>query len=156
MKLKILALSSLLLASTSAYADLMVNGVYARATPPGAPNSAIFMTIMNHGNNDRSLVSATSDIAEKVELHNHTMVDGMMQMRQVDSIAVPSYGTAILKPGGLHVMLLGLKHPLKEGEQVALTLHFANGDSESMFVPVKKVMAGMKGMQHDEDNNPVK
>ncbi|MDX1302095.1 copper chaperone PCu(A)C [Photobacterium sp.] len=155
MKYKILALSCLLLASTSVYADLMIDSIYARATPPGVSNSAIFMTIINHGESDRNLVAAKSDIAENVELHNHTMVDGMMQMRQVDSIAISSHGTTILKPGGLHVMLLGLKHPLKEGEQVVLTLHFADGSTESMFVPVQKVMAEMKGMQHDEDKNPI-
>ncbi len=148
MKLKALALSTLLLSSTAASADVMVHDAYARATPPNAVNSAIFMHLMNKDDSARQVVDANSNSADVVELHNHIMADGMMQMRKVDSIDIPANGTAELKPGGMHIMLLGLKSDLHEGDNVKLTLKFANGETKNLSVPVKKVMAGMKN-RHD-------
>ncbi|MEZ8096585.1 copper chaperone PCu(A)C [Photobacterium swingsii] len=144
MKLKTLAFSSLLLASATASADVMIHDAYARATPPNAVNSAIFMHLMNKDDTSRQIIDAQSNAANVVELHNHIMADGMMQMRKVDSIAIPANGMAELKPGGMHIMLLGLKDSLQEGESVKLTLKFANGETKELSIPVKKVMAGMK------------
>ncbi|MGR5154331.1 copper chaperone PCu(A)C [Photobacterium swingsii] len=144
MKLKTLVFSTLLLASTTASADVMVHDAYARATPPNAVNSAIFMHLMNNDDTARQVIDAQSNAADVVELHNHIMSDGMMQMRKVGSIAIPANGMAELKPGGMHIMLLGLKDDLKEGEDVKLTLKFANGETKELSIPVKKVMAGMK------------
>ncbi|MGF1690721.1 copper chaperone PCu(A)C [Photobacterium kagoshimensis] len=144
MKLKTLACSALLLASTTASADVMVHDAYARATPPNAVNSAIFMHLMNKEDTARQIIDAQSNAADVVELHNHIMTDGMMQMRKVNSIDIPANGIAELKPGGMHIMLLGLKGDLQEGEAIKLTLKFANGEEKELSVPVKKVMAGMK------------
>ena len=147
MKLKALTLAALF-ASSFAFANNDINIVepYARATPPSVPNSAIFLTLENHKMEERTLVSASSDAADKVELHNHTMVDGMMKMRQVENIKIAAHKSAVLQPGGLHIMLFGLKKQLVEGEAISLTLTFANGATQSLSVPVKKVMMGMKKM----------
>lgn len=144
MKKTAFALSALLLSSTAfAQSDLVIENPYARATPPNAVNSAIFMTIKNTGNEPRTLVSASTSAAKKVELHTVINTDGMMKMREVDAIEIPKNKDAILKPGGLHIMLFGLTQPLKEGEFIDVTLNFKNGNKEQFKAPVKKVMAGM-------------
>ncbi len=145
MKKIIFALSALLLSSTAfAQSELVIENPYARATPPNAVNSAIFMTIKNTGNEDRTLISASTSIAKKVELHTVVKTDGMMKMREVDTIDIPKNKDVMLKPGGLHIMLFELTQPLKEEEFIDVTLNFKNGDKEQFKAPVKKVMAGMK------------
>jgi hypothetical protein len=145
MKKTIFALSALLLSSSAfAQSDLIIENPYARATPPNAVNSAIFMTIKNAGDNDRTLVSATTSAANKVELHTVIKTDGMMKMREVESMTITKNADTALKPGGLHIMLFELTGPLKEEEFIDVTLNFANGDKEQFKAPVKKVMAGMK------------
>ncbi|MCP3699623.1 MAG: copper chaperone PCu(A)C [Aliivibrio sp.] len=145
MKKNIFALSALLLSSTAfAQSELTIENPYARATPPNAVNSAIFMTIKNDGDKDRTLVSATTSAANKVELHTVIKTDGMMKMREVESITIAKNSDTVLKPGGLHIMLFELTGPLKEEEFIDVNLNFANGDKEVFKAPVKKVMAGMK------------
>jgi hypothetical protein len=145
MKKTVFALSALLLSSTAfAQSELIIENPYARATPPNAVNSAIFMTIKNTGNDTRTLISASSSVATKVELHTVIKTDGMMKMREVDTIEIPKNQDVMLKPGGLHIMLLDLTQPLKEKEFIDVTLNFKNGDKEQFKAPVKKVMAGMK------------
>jgi copper(I)-binding protein len=147
MKLKALTLVALFTSSfVFANGDVNIVDPYARATPPNVPNSAIFLTLENHKMEQRTLTSASSDVADNVELHNHTMVEGMMKMRQVENIKVEAHKSTVLKPGGLHIMLFGLKKQLVEGETIPLTLTFANGETQSLTVPVKKVMMGMKKM----------
>lgn len=145
MKKTVFSLSALLLSSTAfAQSELIIENPYARATPPNAVNSAIFMTIKNTGNDTRTLISASSSVATKVELHTVIKTDGMMKMREVDTIEIPKNQDVMLKPGGLHIMLLDLTQPLKEKEFIDVTLNFKNGDREQFKAPVKKVMAGMK------------
>ena len=123
-----------------------VNDPYARAVPPGQPNSAAFMQLSNAGAGDRALVSATSDVSEVVELHTHRMEDGMMKMRRVDQIELPAGETVTLAPGGLHLMLIGLKQQLTPGDDVSLTLTLDDGSELSLTAPVRKV-APMDQMQ---------
>ncbi|KAB2825840.1 copper chaperone PCu(A)C [Aliivibrio finisterrensis] len=145
MKKTIFALITLLLSSTAfAQSELTIENPYARATPPNAVNSAIFMTIKNDGDKDRTLISATTSAANKVELHTVIETDGMMKMREVESITIAKNSDTVLKPGGLHIMLFELTGSLKEEEFIDVNLNFANGDKEVFKAPVKKVMAGMK------------
>ncbi len=124
--------------------DIKIENPYVRATPPNLPNSAVFMTLSNGSDKRLSLLKASSDVSEVVELHTHQMIDGVMKMYPVPEIAIPAQGKTTLKPGGLHIMLIGLKHALKEGEKVTLTLEFSNGESQSITAPVKTVMSGMQ------------
>ena len=118
---------------------IQVDQPYARAVPPGQPNSAVFMTLTNQADADRALVSASSDVAEVVELHTHTMDNGMMRMRRIDQIDLPAGEAVVLEPGGLHVMLIGLKRQLVPGEQVTLELRYDDGSSEQLSAPVKAI-----------------
>ena len=128
----------------SACEDLHIHDAFARAVPPGQPNSAAFMTLHNHGTKDVRITSASSNVSEVTELHTHTEVDGVMQMRQIDAIEIPAGGMTELKPGGLHVMLIGLTQNLAEGDTVEVTLNFEDGSDRLLEVPVKHVMPMMQ------------
>ncbi|MCW8847258.1 MAG: copper chaperone PCu(A)C, partial [Sedimenticola sp.] len=106
---------------------VMVSDAYVRAVPPGQPNSASFMVLSNHSAEDLVLVGAESDVAKAVELHSHTMKDGMMRMRQVEKIDLPAGETVQLQPGGLHVMVIGLQQKLVPGEKIDMALVFSDG-----------------------------
>ncbi|MCF7352632.1 copper chaperone PCu(A)C [Vibrio sp. CK2-1] len=150
MKKTALILSSLLISGSAfAHDGLKYDEPYARATPPNAVNSAVFMTIENHMKVERALVSASTDVAEKTELHTVEKEGDLMKMRQVDRITLPAEGEVVLKPGSYHIMLLGVKQPLVEGETISVNLSYANGETETLEVPVKKVMAGMKSMNKE-------
>jgi periplasmic copper chaperone A len=145
---KRLALATLLsLTATIAMAGgtVTVEDPYARAVPPGQPTSAAFMGLVNGTGAPRALVGGTSDAAEVVELHTHTMEDGMMKMRRVERIDLPAGETVTLAPGELHVMLIGLKRGLNPGDQIELTLDLDDGTVLKVQAPVREVQA----MQHD-------
>ena len=108
MKLKALALAGILLSSVAQASDVMIHDAYARAMPPSAVNSAVFTTLMNHSDATRTLVSASTPAAGKVELHDVIMEGEVMKMRQVESIQIPAHGSTELKPGSLHIMLFDL------------------------------------------------
>ena len=120
---------------------------YARAVPPGQPNSALFLTLENAGGEDRALVSVQSPVAERVELHNHIDDGGIMRMRRVSRIDIPAGGSAVLKPGGYHVMLIGLERQLKSGEEIPVELRFDDGSGLAVTVPVRGIME-MMGHDH--------
>jgi copper(I)-binding protein len=151
MKLKslllVLACSATLFASS-----IKVEDAYIRATPPGLPNSAAFMNIVNTSSKDVSLISATSDASYVVELHTHDKKDGVMKMYQVPKIDIRANSMTSLKPGGFHIMLIDLKtRPLKTDKHIEVSLKFSNGQVLKVFAPVKKVMMGMmnhKNMGH--------
>lgn len=126
---------------------ISVSGAYARAVPPGQPNSASFMTLKNSTDQAIALVAAKSPAAKVVELHTHTMEGGMMRMRKVEEIDIPANGEAKLQPGGDHVMLIGLVEDLKPGAEISVTLVFGDGSEKEIKAPVEKVQ--MKMMKHD-------
>ncbi len=129
--------------------NIEIKDAYARATPPVLPNSAAFLSVTNNTNSDIALVEAQSSAASVVELHTHDMKDGVMKMYKVPEVPVKANSTTTLKPGGYHVMLIGLKEkPLKVGQTIDLTLVFSNGEKISLKAPIKTVMGGMmkKGM----------
>ncbi len=144
MKLKLAIVTLLLSAASLLASSVMVKDGYVRATPPGMKNSAAFMMLMNKSDNNLSVVSAKSHIANKVEIHTHDMVDGMMKMYQVKKVDLKANSHTMFKPGGFHVMFLGLKKSLREGEYVSFTLVLNNGEEVKVTAPVKKVMSGMK------------
>lgn len=132
--------AGLLLISTPLFASqLSVEDQYIRATPPNSKNSAAFMVITNADKKEIKLLSASSDIAARVELHQHIMDDGLMKMRQVEEIIIKAGGSVALQPGGYHVMFLNLKQPLEEGQSISLSLSFDNGEQLTLDVPVKKI-----------------
>jgi len=138
-----LCLSSGLYAGTAAE-DVQAEGAYARAVPPGQPNSAAFVSLTNKSDADHALVAAESSASKVVELHTHLLEEGMMKMRPVAKIDLPAGETVELQPGGLHLMLIDLARQLSPGEEVSITLVFEDGSRTSLKVPVKTVQQTMK------------
>jgi len=120
-------------------AAVTVGDPYARAVPPGQPNSGVFMTLTNGSTQARALVKAQSPAAATVELHTHTNDGGVMRMRKIERIEIPAGGSVQLKPGGLHVMLIGLNGDLAPGGTVALELSFDDGSKAQVQAPVRTI-----------------
>ncbi len=119
-------------------ARITVADARVRAMPPGAAQSAAFLTLTAAAS-PAALTGAASPAAASVELHTHTKVDGVMQMRQVPEIPLPAGQPVVLQPGGLHLMLIGLTGPLAEGASVPFTLRFGDGSSLDIEAPVVAV-----------------
>ena len=103
--------------------SLTIAHPYARPSAPAQPNGAAYLKLVNKGAADR-LVGATSPLAASVQLHSMRMEGDVMRMRELSAIDVPAGATLELKPGGLHLMLIGLKAPLLVGQSVPLKLTF--------------------------------
>lgn len=115
---------------TKASAEIIqANNAYVRAMPPGQKVTAAFLELKNTSSKKMALVSVESNISEFVELHAHTMVDGMMNMGQVDEIIIPKNGSVALETGGYHIMMINLKKDLVVGQKVDLKLVFKDGTS---------------------------
>lgn len=149
MKMNLLAfVAAALLTATSAASahdyklgDLTIDQPWARASV--AANGAAYMTISTSGSAPDQLVAAASPVAGKVELHTHIVEGDVMRMRPVKAIEVNVGEPAVLKPGGLHVMLIGLKAPLKEGEKFPLTLTFTKAGTTTVDVAVQSAGAAL-------------
>lgn len=121
--------------------DIQVTTAWARATPPRPPVGGAYLTVTNTGSQSDVLVGAESDVAKSVELHAHMKDGEVMRMAALSSIEVRPGQTVTFAPGGLHVMLIGLKAPLKEGTSFPLTLDFATAGKLTVTVDVKKIGA---------------
>ena len=148
MKPLFILLFSLIFSANTIASEIMVSDQYVRATPPHAKNSAAFLSISNHSNKVVKLIAASSGIADRVELHSHLKEDGMMKMRQVKEVVINANSVVTLQPGGYHVMFLGLKDDLKEGQNVNITLYFDNGNEINIDAPVQKISMSHKKMHH--------
>jgi copper(I)-binding protein len=102
-----------------------------------AGNGAVYVTIVNHGGSADALVGATTDAAKTVELHETVQEGGVMKMRPLPRFEVPGGGRLEMKPGGHHIMLLGLKRDLKPGDTVSVTLTFDKAGRMSVEAPVR-------------------
>ncbi|WP_019995496.1 copper chaperone PCu(A)C [Aureimonas ureilytica] len=140
------ALSSPVLAHGFKAGSIEIGHPWSRATPPGARTGAGYFVLTNTGSADDKLVSASSPAAEKVEVHEMSIQDGIMNMRRVDELTIPAGGTASLSPGGYHLMLMGLKAPFKEGQMIPVTLTFEKGGPVEVELQVDKM--GATGPAH--------
>lgn len=150
----VMTASSLLVATTAYAGDgPMIKGAWARPSIGSTGNSAAYMKVMNHGDAADRLVDAKSDVARKTELHTHIMEGNVAKMRRVEGgVEVPAKGDVEFKPGGLHVMLIGLKSKLAEGDSFPLTLVFEKKGEVVVDVKVQKG-AGKSNGGHDHDHN---
>ncbi|WP_257265507.1 copper chaperone PCu(A)C [Endozoicomonas sp. ONNA2] len=119
------------LAGNSAQSVQLLNAS-ARATRPGMSSSAAYMTIRNGTHEAVQIRSLSSPVARKTELHTTEMNNGMMKMRRVDNLTIKPGDTLELKPGGYHVMLMGLDKPIARNSEVPVTITFSNGDQKSV------------------------
>lgn len=105
----------------------------------GGANSAVFMALANSGATADRLVAAQADVSNAVEIHETTMEGDVMRMRQVEGgIELPAGGQVELKPGGYHVMLIGLTRDLNAGEKFPVTLQFASGATLTVEAEVRQ------------------
>ncbi|MFP4440124.1 MAG: copper chaperone PCu(A)C [Chloroflexaceae bacterium] len=103
----------------------------------GGSTSAAYMTLVNGSATADALISAATDAAEVVELHTVIMEENVMRMRPVEQIEVPANGETELRPGGFHIMLIGLQRDLNAGDGVELTLTFENAGEVTVSAPVQ-------------------
>ena len=104
---------------------LEIGHPWARATPPTAPTGGGYLSVKNTGTTPDRLVSVSSPAAETVQVHEMKMEGNVMRMREIaGGLEIPPGATVTLAPGGMHLMMMGLKGPLKQGERVPLTLVF--------------------------------
>lgn len=105
-------------------AQMQIEKPWVRATAPGAQVAGGYLVIRNQGAAADRLVSASSPMAAKVELHVHINDNGVMKMREVRGYDVPAKGSFELKPGGAHLMFMDIRRPFKEGEMLPVKLKF--------------------------------
>lgn len=118
---------------------MAVDGAWARASIGKLDRSAAYFEIMNHGKTADRLVSAKTTVSEKTELHTTIKENDVVRMRALDDgVEVPADGTVTFAPGGNHVMLIGLKEPLKDGASFPMTLVFEKAGEVKVDVAVKK------------------
>ena len=118
------ALSSPASARTYTLGAISIERPWSRELPPVAPNGAAYLRVENGGERAVRVVSAHSPVAGRVEIHAHEMDAGVMKMRHLHSVEVPAQGSVSFEPGGLHLMLIGLREPLVAGKDFPLTLVF--------------------------------
>lgn len=128
-------------AQTTPRPTIEIAHAFARATATTAKTGAAYFTIVNTGTSDDRLVAASSPIAERSEPHNTIDDNGVMKMRPLADIEVRAGERVELKPGGMHLMLTGLKAPLRIGQSFPLTLNFEKAGTVSVMVAVEKAGA---------------
>jgi periplasmic copper chaperone A len=146
MSIKLLACAACLVFASAALAQsdqLEVSNAWARATPGKAENGAAYLTIQSQ-TADR-LVSASTPVAARAELHTMSMQGMVMKMRPLAGLDIPAGQPVALKPGGEHIMLLGLNHPLREGQSFPLTLNFEKSGARTVTVNIEKTGAAGPG-----------
>lgn len=122
---------------------LKITEARARATPGGAATGVVYLTVVNDGATADRLIGGASDAADEVEIHRMSMNNGVMAMRPVTGgLDVPAHGALALAPGGDHLMLIGLKHPLVAGEHLAVTLDFEKAGKIAVSTPIIDPRAG--------------
>ncbi|MCL4148681.1 UNVERIFIED_CONTAM: hypothetical protein GTU68_025562 [Idotea baltica] len=130
------------LAQDTTVGDLTLSHAWTRATPPKAKAGGGFIEIVNGGSDADRLIAASSDVAAKVELHEMSVTDGVMKMRELENgIEIPAGETVALKPGGLHIMFMGLKESFEEGTNVPVVLTFEKAGDVAVELPVAKMGA---------------
>jgi periplasmic copper chaperone A len=127
--------------------SITVEHVWARATPKGASNAAVYLTLVNNGSETDRMIGASSQIASDIQFHEERDENGISKMRALQAIDLPPGAPVVLKPGGLHLMLR-IKQQLKQGETFPLTLTFEKTGQIEVTVRVGKVgaMDDMSGM----------
>ncbi|MGH1486427.1 MAG: copper chaperone PCu(A)C [Cellvibrionaceae bacterium] len=112
--------------------SVIVQNPVIKTTPPGINNTAAYLHIKNNSDQDIALVKAESDIAQLVEIHEHTMNNGLMLMQKVESITIPANSFIEFKPGGYHIMFINLNSTISPDQKVEINLTFSNGMKQSI------------------------
>jgi len=136
MRILVLLVALICAAQSANASELMVRDAWARATAGRSTIGAAYLTLKNMGSTADRLISATTPVAGSVEMHA-TIQDGdVMRMQKLDSIELAPDATVEFKPSGMHIMLVDVAAPLKQGTSFPLTLTFASGENLDVEVAV--------------------
>jgi copper(I)-binding protein len=126
--------------------SLQISQTWARATPQGADSGAAYMTVTNTGAKAEKLSCVSSPASAKCQIHEMSMDNGVMKMREVEGgLNVKPGETITFKPGGYHLMLVDLKAPLQQGKSVDATLKVDNGGTAEVEFPIAAIGAPAPG-----------
>jgi copper(I)-binding protein len=133
--------------------SMVVDHPWARATIGTSRPGVVYVTLINEGKHDDALIGAISPVAARIHIHQTRRENGVARMAPVKRLVVPAGGRAVLKPGGIHLMLMGLKQSLEVNDAFSLTLKFEKAgaiDLEVFIEPVGSpgMMKNMKDMKH--------
>jgi iron complex outermembrane receptor protein len=124
---------------------MFIEHPWSRPTPPGVTNAVAYFTLLNWGEIEDALVAASSPVAERVEFHQTTVTEGIARMRPLQEVAVAPGRTVKIEPGGIHLMLVGLRRPLVSGAPVPLTLEFRRAGKVQVQLSVEsRDVAGLE------------
>ena len=130
-------IAALLFPAVALAGEIEVTKAWARATIGAGDNGAVYVTVVNRGTAPDRLLASETPVSRKAALHGHKMDDeGVMRMRPVEALEIAPGATVTLKPGHLHIMLMGLALPLREGDEFELTLRFEKAGAMTVAVPV--------------------
>ena len=128
-----------------------VDDVWARETVTGMSMGGVFMEIENDGSQEDILIGGSSPVSHKIEVHTHVNDNGVMRMREVKGgLVLPKDKKVELKPGGYHIMLMGLRKPLNAGDTFPLTLKFKHAPAKTVTVKVK---SNANSSKHSHDHH---
>ncbi|TYC53914.1 copper chaperone PCu(A)C [Rhodobacterales bacterium] len=136
---------------TQAAPAIMAMNAFSPASAPGIGTASAYMMLENASGSQADLVDVSSPAFNMVHLHKSSMSNGVMTMAPVAQLTIPAGGKVMFEPGGLHVMLMGPKAPLKPGDSFPLVLSFASGSELEIAVPVTKA-GEMPDMSHDHSS----
>ncbi len=143
MKTRFILAAAAFVAAAPALAQVSVDGAWLRETAPGARTGAGYGLVVNAGSAEDRLLGGSTPVAARLEVHSMTMDGGIMRMRPVTGgLAIPAGGRVALKPGGYHLMLIGLKQPLRRGTMVPVTLDFARAGLLKLSLRVESIDHG--------------
>jgi copper(I)-binding protein len=148
----IIALLLTLSACSNSSGDIEVHNAWVRPTAKGE-NAAVYLTLHNHSSTADELIGASSSAADNVEIHESMMENDVMQMHRSDTVPLAADEEIIFEPGGLHVMLIGIKQDLVLGEHISVVLHFKNHEDIVVEVHVEDQMPDENHM-HEESGTP--
>ena len=127
--------------------DIHIEGSWTRATPPNAKAGGAFLKLTNKGHHADRLIGASSSVSKVVEVHEMAMVNDVMKMQELtDGLAIEPGATVELKPGGYHLMLIGIHNPIAKGDMVKITLEFEKAGKVDVMFPAAEL--GAPGMDH--------
>jgi len=116
--------------------DLAIVSPWARASIGTSRPAAAFLSVTNRGAESDRLVAIESPVAARAMAHRTTMENGVMKMEPAGAVEIPAGGTVTFKPGGLHIMLMKLRQPLKKGGTLSLTLRFERAGAVTIEAPI--------------------
>ena len=149
----VFALGSSAVAHTYTVGEIEIGHPSTRATAPSARTGAGYMTLTNIGTEADRLLAAEGEIAERIEIHQTVVTDGVARMQeQTEGLALEPGTTVVLEPGGLHLMMLGLTGPLNEGDDVPLTLTFEQAGEIEIELAVEARGTGGDAHEHHDDH----